>query len=92
MRVALVWLAFVVLALVASPAGATLPGRNGPLAFSVYVLNPESTDIDIVENFVGIARLPGGPRHIFARGYSPAFRPTAAGLPTAATTRGEGFG
>ena len=92
MRVALVWLAFVVLALVASPAGATLPGRNGPLAFSVYVLNPESTDIDIVESFVGTARIPGGPRHIFARGYSPAFRPTAAGLPTAATTRGEGFG
>jgi dipeptidyl aminopeptidase/acylaminoacyl peptidase len=73
MRVAFVGLALGVLAVVASPAWATFPGRNGQLGFGVYVLN-EGTDIDIEQNFVGIGT-PGGPRRIFAPGSSPAFSP-----------------
>jgi Tol biopolymer transport system component len=75
MRFALAGLAFVVFAVLVSPAWATFPGRNGPLAFYVYVLDGESTDIDFDDYFVGIAEIPGGPRHIFARGSGPAYSP-----------------
>jgi dipeptidyl aminopeptidase/acylaminoacyl peptidase len=79
MRVALGWLVFIVLA-VASPAWATFPGRNGLLAFDAYEVNEQSTDILIEDTFFGIARIPGGPRHIFARGSEPAFSPTGRSL------------
>jgi Tol biopolymer transport system component len=78
MRVALVGLVFVVLAVV-TPAWATFPGRNGSLAFYVYEVNEESTDILIEGNFVGIARI-GGPRHLLARGSAPAFSPNGQRL------------
>ena len=73
MRLAFVWL--VVVLAVASPAWATFPGRNGLLAFDAYEVNEESTDILIDNVFVGIAHIPGGPRHLFARGSEPAYSP-----------------
>jgi TolB protein len=79
MRIALVGMVFVVLA-VASPAWATFSGRNGLLAFDAYEVNEESTDIVIDDTFVGIARVPGGPRRIFARGSDPAFSPDGRGI------------
>jgi Tol biopolymer transport system component len=75
MRFVLVGLAFVVFAVLVSPAWATFPGGNGLLAFSVYVLNEESTDIDFDDHFVGIADIPRAPRHIFARGSGPSYSP-----------------
>jgi Tol biopolymer transport system component len=74
MRSALALLALVVLAY-ASPAWATFSGRNGLLAFGVYSLNEESTDILYDEEFIGIAHVPGGPRHIFSFGSQPSFSP-----------------
>jgi Tol biopolymer transport system component len=88
MRFALVGLAFVVFAVLAPPAWATFPGRNGLLAFSLYVFNEESTEIDIDENFVGIADIPGGARHIFARGSSPSYSPDGRTLAYSGPGRG----
>jgi dipeptidyl aminopeptidase/acylaminoacyl peptidase len=79
MGVAVVGLVFVVLA-VASPAWATFPGRNGLLAFDAYEVNEQSTDILIESTFVGIAHIPGGPRHILARGSDPAYSPNGRRL------------
>jgi Tol biopolymer transport system component len=79
MRVALVLLALALLA-VTSPAVATFPGRNGQLAFYAYSVSEESSDFVIDGTWVGIAKLPGGPRHIFARGLSPAFSPDGGRL------------
>ena len=75
MRLAFVGLIVVTLA-VASPAWATFPGRNGLLAFDAYeLLDDESTDDLNFNYFVGIAHLPGGPRHLFAPGSAPAYSP-----------------
>jgi dipeptidyl aminopeptidase/acylaminoacyl peptidase len=75
MRLTFVGLIVVVLA-VASPAWATFPGRNGLLAFDAYEdVEEESTDSPDVDFFVGIAHIPGGPRHLFARGADPAYSP-----------------
>jgi|Tabmets5t2r1_1033131.scaffolds.fasta_scaffold01996_4 Tol biopolymer transport system component len=92
MRVVLVGLVFVVLGVVVSPAAATFPGRNGLLAFYAYVLNEESTDIDFEDDFIGLARIPGGPRQIFARGTGPAFAPNGDRLAYAGTDPGPGRG
>jgi Tol biopolymer transport system component len=74
MRLAFVGLIVVVLA-VASPAWATFPGRNGLLAFDAFEDVSESTDSPDYDFFVGIAHIPGGPRHLFARGSGPAYSP-----------------
>jgi Tol biopolymer transport system component len=79
MRVALVLLAVVLLA-VTAPAVATFPGRNGELAFYAYSVSEESSDFVIDGTWVGIAKVPGGPRHIFARGLDPAFSPAGRRL------------
>jgi Tol biopolymer transport system component len=71
----LVFVGLVVVLAAASPAWATFPGRNGLLAFDAYEVNEESTDILIDNVFVGIAHIPGGPRHLFARGSDPAYSP-----------------
>ena len=74
MRLALV-LGVLGLLVVVSPVWATFPGRNGLLAFSAYSESEESSEPVIEGTFVGIARIPGGPRHIFATGWTPAFSP-----------------
>ena len=79
MRLAFVGLVVVTLA-VASPAWATFPGRNGLLAFGAYQLDEESTDIVFDDFFVGIAHIPGGPRHLFARGGGAAYSPNGRTL------------
>lgn len=74
MRKALVLAGLGLLAAV-SPAWAAFPGRNGVLAFSAYSESQESSEPLIEDTFVGIARIPGGPRRIFATGLEPAFSP-----------------
>jgi Tol biopolymer transport system component len=73
MRAALVLLVFVLLSM-ATPASATLPGRNGAVGFSAYKLSEESTDIVIDRQVVGIAPVSGAP-WTFGFGHSPAFSP-----------------
>lgn len=80
MRLGFVGLIVVTLA-VASPAWATFPGRNGLLAFDAYEdVEVESTDSPDFDFFVGIAHVPGGPRHLFARGAGPAYSPNGRSL------------
>ena len=59
----------------ATSANATLPGRNGSLAFSAFRVNEESSDILIDAEYVGIAPLGGRARHLVTEGGSPAFSP-----------------
>ena len=90
MRLAFVGLIVVVLA-GASPAWATFPGRNGQLAFDAFELNEESTDILIDDVFVGIAHIPGGPRHLFTRGSDPAYSPNGRSVAYAGSDSRKGI-
>jgi WD40-like Beta Propeller Repeat len=89
MRLAFVGL--VVVLAIASPAWASFPGRNGLLAFDAYEVNEESTDILIDNVFVGIAHIPGGPRHLFARGSEPAYSPNGRVVAYAAPDSRKGI-
>ena len=68
-------LAWVVLLFVlGSPAGATLPGGNGGLAFSAYETNEANDGITFTGQVVGIAPLHGRRRRV-ADGSAPSFSP-----------------
>ena len=76
-----------------SAASATLPGRNGGLAFSALRWYETSSDYLIAQEYLGFAPLRGSSPQIFAHGVTPAFSPDGRSLATRAPTlKSEGYG